>query len=89
MDQLKPIEPGCLALIVKSAAGNTGSVRVGKYVGHIPGLRADWGPYWETDRMHKGELGLNGCELAEDQLMRIDGDWEGKETEVEETLKEQ
>jgi hypothetical protein len=59
MESLKPIEPGCLAVIVNSKHGNNGlMLRVVEYVGEElpdevhPPYRVTFkrGPYWRTDR---------------------------------------
>jgi hypothetical protein len=45
---LKPIETGCLAVVIKSIAGNAGKVvRVGNYIGQVEGF--DLPDHWETD----------------------------------------
>ena len=88
---MKPIEEGCLALIIHSVAGNSGVVKVGKFIG-MCGF--DIGEdYWEVDRPMKCYY-LNGSEAPasytnrEINLMRIDGE-EFKEELQQEKIKEQ
>jgi len=53
---MKPIEKGCLALIIKSNAGNEGiTVIVGNFIGAIDG----WGGVdnWEIDKSLPSMLG--------------------------------
>jgi len=70
--QFKPIEEGCLALIIKSKAGNSGEVRVGKYIGVVPEFFG--GDYWEVDRPVRTLHGNIDYCYREAWLMRIDGE---------------
>ncbi|MCZ6897518.1 MAG: hypothetical protein O7D95_02265 [Betaproteobacteria bacterium] len=74
---MKPIEAGCLALIIKSDAGNHGVITVGKCLGVLSGrgcsrthplriLR------WEVNRVMKTTHGNDIYHLGEDQLLRLD-----------------
>jgi hypothetical protein len=75
MESLKPIVPGCLAMIIKSFSGNTGTVKVGQCLGRVsgPGTQHNVGPRWEVDRPMITTRGVTIYHLGEDQLMRIDG----------------
>lgn len=90
---LKPIEPGCLAVIIESVAGNTGKVvtplrRIPDPVGFEQG-----GDYWELDQPlscvwvyddgHTEEIeGHPFCRAA--HMMRIDGHTEDEHDKMEE-----
>jgi hypothetical protein len=105
MDQLKPIEPGCLAVVINSKFGHSGKVlTVGNRVPTGTVIHSDCVTkrrirlggnmkWWETslilEKKATDGLSYKSCHVPEHNLMRIDGDWTGKETEVEETLKEQ
>jgi len=87
---MKPIEEGCLALVIKSTAGNEGkSVTVGKFLGYVPWyLDSD---RWEVDRpmncVYRGKIKDIKCyHLSENQLMRIDGEEFEKEHDLEHAL---
>ena len=85
---MKPIEPGCLAVVTYSAKG----AAVGKeltplhYIGQYPGYRGD--DYWLVDRAFPyvdefGERVEDGVKIwRESWMMRIDGH------EIEETEQE-
>lgn len=85
MNDLKPIEEGCLALVYNSIVpiNNGKVVRVGKFLGTIEGW---WGDdFWETDTEFMGCLGWGGTHMNEEKLLRID-DPNLKEEEEEESL---
>lgn len=73
MSDLKPIEPGCLCLIIKSATGNHGRVTVIERV-ESPGFpcnpHRDW---WRVDRDMLWTSGRWAPFCYEAMLMRIDG----------------
>ena len=79
------IEPGCLAIIINSEAGNDGiCVTVGKFLGKVLGWRT--GSRWEVNKPMNTTLGNTVCHVEERQLMRIDN-FQGDETlEREATL---
>lgn len=87
MKELLPIIPGCLCLIVKSKAGNTGTVTVIREL-RPPCDAVDQGKFWETDRMmntvsnYGYPLEPTNC-IPESHLMRIDGGETLTETEDE------
>lgn len=74
-----PIEPGCLAIVINSYAGNNGiTVTVGKFIGEHPDYYGH--DRWEVDRPLKAvyEVGEqpfkdNCFHARECQLLRIDG----------------
>lgn len=80
-----PIEEGCLAMVVRSAAGNAGKVvTVGRYIGKVP--LYDGYDRWSTEEPLRGVYTSGaGAEYVyhatQSQLMRIDGG----ESEEEET----
>jgi hypothetical protein len=68
---MKPIEEGCKAVIVNSAAGNDGIVvTVGKFIGD----KKEWvyGSHWEIDKTITSRRGQRINFIAEAQLRRID-----------------
>lgn len=69
---MKPIEEGCRAVIVKSRAGNEGTVvTVLRYIGKIDGWGGD--DRWEIDTPLKNTLGAQPeCHVRECCLKRID-----------------
>lgn len=74
---LKPIEEGCMAVIINSWAGNNGiCVTVGKYLGYVKGKM--YTDQWEIDRSLQtvsasgSPSGSYRC-ASERCLMRIDG----------------
>ena len=74
---LKPIEAGCLAMIIKSRAGNEGKVvTVGRFIGKVPRYAGE--NRWEIDQMMKATNSLGDrescCHVREDWMMRIDGE---------------
>ncbi len=83
---MKPIEEGCLALIIQTEAGNSGVVRVGKFLGFRAGsLDTD---YWEVNRPMKFIWNESSSAPAqysnrEVNLMRIDGKEFEKDREQE------
>lgn len=88
---MKPIEEGCLAMIIRSVAGNDGKiVRVGKFVGEAPlsaWLRGN--DNWEVDPPITASHGFVVSYVRECQLMRIDSDEESNEQfEAEEILED-
>lgn len=85
----KPIEPGCLAMITHSHAGNTGKVvRVIKYIGEVDGF---WftPDRWEIDTWINTSDGMGCNHHPEQWLMRIDGENFSHETEEEEILEKE
>lgn len=80
---MKPIEKGCLALIVHSKAGHAGkTVTVGSYLGAVKGWYPDG--RWEIDREVAGTNGEMKRHYPGKWLMRIDGyKEETKERELE------
>lgn len=79
---LKPIEPGCLAVIIRSKAGNEGKVvRVGNYLGKVIGFGGD--NRWEIDITLKTNLEKLCNHVREEWLMRIDGEDFSHEVEEE------
>lgn len=81
---MKPLEPGCLAIIINSRIGNNGKVvTVGNFLGHVKLYLGE--DFWEvspgilTDRGRISHVG------HESQLMRID-DFNGDD--VKERTKE-
>ena len=81
MSGLKPIEAGCLAVVVKSECGNQGDVIVKSYFGRAYGFNN----VWNVDRPLKWvDLAGSYHEIAmapESALMRIDGFTEESKTE--------
>ena len=74
---LKPIETGCLAMIIKSRAGNEGKVvTVGNFIGEVPWYHGK--NRWEIDQLVKAtnDRGdMKSCNhVREDYMMRIDGE---------------
>lgn len=72
---MKPIEEGCLAMIIKSNAGNRGTVTVGKYLGKVSGYKGC--RRWEVNKPMSTEIfGVKRADivfhLEEIQLIRID-----------------
>jgi hypothetical protein len=68
---MKPIEEGCRAVIVGSAAGNDGIiVTIGKYIGHVNGWVED--NYWEIDKAINSKHGTKHDFCGEKKLRRID-----------------
>jgi len=94
MNKLLPIIPGCLCLIIKSNAGNTGTVtairRVDPSEVRRSALHRDH-PRWEVDRPMKTVILLTNKpspygptnHMPENYLMRIDGGETLTETEDE------
>lgn len=82
---LKPIEPGCLALITQSYAGNAGRVvRVVKFLGAVEDFKDDR-DRWQIDTWIKTTWGESCNHHPERYLMRIDGeDFSHEEEEVKE-----
>lgn len=85
--KLKPIEPGCLAVIIRSDAGNEGKVvRVLKYIGKIKGFAG--ADYWETDTPINSTIGEMFRLSRESCMMRIDGeDFSHEEREEAEEIR--
>ena len=84
--KLKPIETGCLAMIIKSRAGNEGKiVRVGKFIGKVLGFGGT--RCWECDITLLTSNGTFCNHIREDWVMRIDG--EDFSTEDEEILEKE
>lgn len=85
---LKPIEEGCLALIIKSVVGNSGVVRVGRFLGCT---YHDYGDdNWEVDkpmkyRLENGYIGVDFINQGKN-MMRIDGGEFEDERETEKVL---
>lgn len=71
---MKPIEPGCLALVVKSSAGNTGkTVRVSHFLGTVPELPTPkYSNVWYVSPKLRSSRGEWLPYANESQLMRID-----------------
>ena len=66
------IESGCLAIVIKSWAGNEGkSCTVIKYLGKVHGFGGD--NRWETDLQVYDNHGELSNHFREEQLLRIDG----------------
>lgn len=85
--KLKPIESGCLAVIIRSKAGNEGKVvRVGNYLGKVVGFGGV--NRWEIDIILRTDKGNTCNHVQEAWLMRIDGEDFSHEIE-EETLKKE
>lgn len=77
------IEKGCLALIIRSAAGNEGKcVTVGDYLGEVYGYIGDG--RWEVDILLRNTSGNYCNHIPESFLMRIDGLEENIEQECTE-----
>ena len=74
---MKPIEEGCLALIIHTRENN-GVVTIGKYIGVPQGL-IKGSNHWEVDRLITYEYGRTRRHVDEHYLMRIDPDEESKE----------
>lgn len=72
MSDLMPIVEGCRAVIINSRMGHNGvEVTVGKYLGVLKDrLFPD---QWGISVCLKDSWGMDCCEAAESQLMRIDG----------------
>jgi len=81
------IEPGCLAIVINSEAGNSGlCVTVVKYLGEVEGFRLN--DQWEIDKHLQTLYGNIANHCGESQLMRID-DFEGdKQNEVPVKIKQ-
>jgi len=76
---MKPIEEGCLALIINSQLGNSGIVTVGKFIGRNSIHYNN--DLWEVDRqikytqIHKNKTTEGfGYFAPEANLLRIDGE---------------
>lgn len=90
---MKNLEPGCLAIVINSAAGNNGKVvTVGNYLGQI--YKDAKYNYWEISPKLEGfavktgkSSGLLG-HAPEHQLLRIDGYEEDETIEKEELIDE-
>lgn len=72
MSDLKPIEPGCLCLIVNSTCGNEGISLTVLERAEAPPFW-DKGQWWTTDTLIKFRCGQLRKMVREEQLMRIDG----------------
>jgi hypothetical protein len=85
---MKPIEPGCLAIITKSEMGNEGKVvGIVRYIGDDPQYSV--GNRWEIDRPILGFPQIRCWSHPGHWMMRIDGeDFSHEETEVSEELTE-
>jgi hypothetical protein len=83
---MKPIEPGCLAVIIRSRAGNEGKVvRCLEYLGDIPApnpygcMDSKNHDHWLVDKMlnrvsyNTGKIHTRAPYASEHNLMRIDG----------------
>ena len=72
------IEPGCMAIIMNSWAGNNGIiVTVGNYIGKVDGWAGNH--RWEVDEPIQSVVpGFSSKHLPDYQLMRIDGFKEDK-----------
>ena len=69
---MEPIEEGCLAVIIRSYAGNAGKeVTVGKFIGGVPGFRHT--DIWEVDIFLDTIFGERVQHCPESNLLRIDG----------------
>lgn len=71
---MKPIEPGCKAMIVKSAVpANLGKVvTVVRYLGKVPGFNLS--DRWQVaERIIRSKRGLIVDHTNESKLIRIDG----------------
>lgn len=80
---MKPIEPGCRAVIVNSLAGNQGLVvTVIKHIAQsdcgVGFHHGEQGERWEIDIMIASSLGLRINHVGENQLQRID-DYDGND----------
>jgi len=82
---MKPIEEGCLALIIVDDGANSGTVTVGRFIGK-PDLAFDDSDYWEVDRPMMFSDGKTYCYLRESHLMRIDDEEFEDECETEKGL---
>lgn len=91
---LKPIEAGCLAVIIKAfVPENNGKVvRVGKFLGDNPPVADDahmpFPRCWEIDTVIPTDTGYLVKCAPEYNLLRIDGEDFSDETETEEELTE-
>ena len=79
----KEIEPGCLAVVIRSARPeNLGkSVTVGKYIGEFPDI--DHEDLWEVSKMMVTNRGKKYPYMAEENLLRIDNYQQTKTKERE------
>lgn len=65
-------EPGDLAIVVKSNAGNEGKiVTCLKFVGKVPGFYGE--DYWETDTITVGDRGVANPYLRDSYLRPLRG----------------
>lgn len=77
---LKPIETGCLAIIIRSTAGNEGTVvTIGKFLGHVEGYAAN--NRWEIDKWIPSNKNKLINHVRENWMLRIDGEDFAKEDE--------
>lgn len=85
---MKPIQNGCKARIVNSAAGNNGVVvTVIERIGDVEGFTTEVGPRWRVDKTLDTIHGTAGADHAgENQLQRID--YDGNEKSSWEALKD-
>ena len=66
------IEPGCMAIIMNSCAGNNGTIiTVGNYIGKVNGWKGKH--RWCIDKVIKSTHGSTSKHIQEHMLMRIDG----------------
>lgn len=91
---MKPIEPGCKALIVRAnISSNVGKcvhvireVKASEYLQEIDAYAPNDGWFVSGDIISLcGEKGFASCRHG--WLIRIDGDWDGKREELEEENK--
>ena len=85
MSDLKPIEPGCLCVIIKSFCGHTGKVltvggRIPQPISFAPGK------YWSTDTPLRTTWGREQSHVCETHIMRIDGHEPDEQSIVEREL---
>jgi len=90
---MKPIEAGCMAIVINSRAGNNGiCLTVLEYIGEVAGYHRN--DFWRTDTLTKGihritkEAGKSDYYMSEFQLMRIDGGEFETEQESKEKVNE-
>lgn len=75
---MKPIEKGCLAIVVRCGSDLGAVVTVGEYIGKV--LHWDGCNHWEVDKSMLSTKGNRVFHIDEYYLMRIDG-YKEEETE--------
>jgi len=72
MNELKPIEAGCLAVTIncRVKSNNGKFVTVGNFIGTVEGYKSD--DRWEVDRVMTDTKGELNYHMRASQLFRID-----------------